>query len=66
MSGDEIKATVKETAIQSGSLKEFETDYTLTMDSNAGNNLMISAFSYTLVNETETEIALEDRNLKNF
>ncbi|SME23360.1 Bacterial dynamin-like protein [Bacillus mobilis] len=66
LSGDEIKATVKETAIQSGSLKEFETDYTLTMDSNAGNNLMISAFSYTLANETETEIALEDRELKEF
>ncbi|PGZ93530.1 hypothetical protein COE51_23770 [Bacillus pseudomycoides] len=66
LSGDEIKATVKETSIQSGVLKEFETDYTLTMDSNADENLMISAFSYTLVNETETEIALEDREIKEF
>jgi hypothetical protein len=66
LSGDEIKATVKETYKQSGVLKDFETDYTLTMDSNTGEGLMISAFSYKLVNETETEIALEDGKIEEF
>lgn len=66
-SEDKINATVKETITQSGAVKEYETTYTLIKDGAlTEEDLLISAFSSKLINESEKEISLEDGEIEEF
>lgn len=66
LSGTDIKAKVIETYKQSGVLKEIHSYYSLTTDSYNRDTLIVNDFSYNLVSETETEIALDGTEIPNF
>ena len=63
LSRTDLKATVKESFVQSGILKEFDTTYSITLDTYG---YFISDFTYTLSNETEVEIGLEEGEIHRF
>ncbi|SHP76952.1 isoniazid inductible protein IniC [Mycobacteroides abscessus subsp. abscessus] len=63
LSRTDLVAKMKESFTQSGVLKEFETNYTITLDSYG---FLISNFTYTLLNETEIEIPLGEGEMQSF
>ncbi|WP_394238303.1 dynamin family protein [Niallia oryzisoli] len=63
---EEIKANVKETYKIEGVTKEFESMYMLSNMPSSGNDLMIIGFTYSLANQTEEEIIVENSDFEAF
>lgn len=66
LSGENIRAIVKEIYDKEGIQQEFENEYTLSTDPYYGEALIIEGFSFQLLKEIETEILLEDNQLADF
>jgi hypothetical protein len=66
LSGENIRAVVKEIYDKEGIQQEFENEYTLSTDTYYGEALIIEDFSFQLLKEIEKEISLEDNEIADF